>query len=143
MKLLDLPVDIINILPHYFNSIYDFYNVILSCRTLYSAYRDIEVRLPPILPKLDGQPLLQPHPQLLLTCVARQIGDWAVSSPSTRYELYQSLLKGYNGLLVLAERETLVSLSDLRHLHETKYSLLNPLTRIVDFEVGPAMVRNQ
>lgn len=143
MKLLDLPVDIINILPNYFSSIYDLYNVLLTCRTLYTAYRYSNIKLPPILPKPDGQPLFQPHPHLLLTSVARQIGDWAVSSPSNRYELYQTLVHGYDGLLTLAERVTFVSLSDLRHLHETKYSVLNPLTRLVDFEVGPAMVRNQ
>lgn len=143
MKLLDLPVDIINILPNHFNSICDLYNVLLTCRTLYTAYHDSEIKLPPILPKPDGQPLFQPHPHLLLTSVARQIGDWAVSSPSNRYELYQTLLHGYDGLLALAQRVTFASLSDLRHLHETKYSVLGPLTRLVDFEVGPAMVRNQ
>jgi hypothetical protein len=143
MKLLDLPVDVINILPNYFNSIHDLYNVLQTCRTFYAAYCEFEVKLPPILAKPDGQPLFQPHPHLLLTLVARQIGDWAISSPSNRYELYKSLSRGYDGLLSLAERVTYVSLSDLRHLHEIKYSVLNRLTRLVDFEVGPAMVRNQ
>jgi hypothetical protein len=143
MKLLDLPVDIINLLPNYFNSIYDLYNVLLTCRTLYTAYRDTHVKLPPILPKLDGQPLFQPHPHLLLTIVASQVGDWAVSSPSNRYELYQSLLNGHYGLLSLAERVSFVTLSDLRDLHATKYSVLNPVIRLVDFEAGPAMVRHQ
>ena len=143
MKLLDLPVDIINLLPNYFNSIYDLYNVLLTCRTLYTAYRNTDVKLPPILPKLDGQLLFQPHPHLLLTIVASQIGDWAVSSPSNRYELHQSLLNGHYGLLSLAERVSFVSLSDLRDLHATKYSVLNPLIRLVDFEAGPAMVRHQ
>ena len=143
MKLLDLPVDIINLLPNYFNSIYDLYNVLSTCRTLYTAYRNTDVKLPPILPKLDGQLLFQPHPHLLLTVVASQIGDWAVSSPSNRYELHQSLLNGHYGLLSLAERVSFVSLSDLRDLHATKYSVLNPLIRLVDFEAGPAMVRHQ
>lgn len=143
MKLLDLPIDIINILPQYFSSIYDLYSVLLTCSILYNAYRDTAIRLPPILPKLDGQPLFSPHPHLLLSSVARQIGDWAVLSPSHRYELYQVLLNGYDGLLSLAERVTLVSLSDLRNLYGTKYTLLSPLTRLVDFEAGPAMVRYQ
>lgn len=143
MKLLDLPIDIINILPNYLASIHDLYSVLLTCRTLYTAYHDSEFKLPPILPKPDGQPLFQPYPHLLLTILARQIGDWAVSSSSHRYELYQSLLLGHHGLLSLAERVAVVSLSDLRHLNEIKYSVLNPLTRLVDFEVGPAMVRNQ
>lgn len=143
MKLLDLPTDIIILLPQHFNSIYDLYNVLFTCKTLYTAYRDKVIKLPPIIPKPDGQYLLQPHPRLLLTSVARQIGNWAVSSASNRYELYQSLLEGYDGLLSLAQQITRVSLSDLRNLHDTKYSLLNPLARLVDFEVGPAMVRNQ
>ena len=143
MKLLDLPVDIINILPLYLNSIHDLYSILLTCKTLYKAYRNANIKLAPILPRPDGQFLCQPHPRFLLTLVARQIGDWAVSSPTNRYELYQSLLRGYDGLLTLAERVTAVSLSDLQRLHELKYSLLNPLAQLVDFEVGPAMVRNQ
>ena len=143
MKLLDLPADIINILPQYIDSIYDLYNVLLTCKTFHTAYKDSNAKLPPILPRPDGQFLFQPHPRLLLTVVARQIGDWAVSSHANRYKLYQSLLHGYEGLLSLAECVALVSLSDLQRLHDVKYSLLNPLTRLVDFEVGPAMVRNQ
>ena len=143
MQLLDFPTDIITLLPHYFISIYDLYNVLLTCKTLNAAYRDKRIMLPPILQRPGGQFLFQPHPHLLLTCLARQLGDWAVSSASNRYELSQNLLGGYDGLLLLAERVTRVSLSDMRQLHGTKYSLLNPLTRLVDFEAGPAMVRNQ
>jgi hypothetical protein len=143
MLILELPTDIIALFPHYFISVYDLCNVLLTCKTLCRAYKDKNIKLPPILPKPDGQFLFQPHPHFLLTCLARQLGDWAVASASNRYELYQNLLGGYNGLLFLAERVTRVSLSDMRQLHGTKYSLLNPLTRLVDFEVGPAMVRNQ
>src|SRR2546423_11770627 len=64
MKLLDLPFDIINLFPIYFHSITDLYALLSTCRTLYNAFAFSSVRLPPILPRLYGRPLLPPHPHL-------------------------------------------------------------------------------
>jgi hypothetical protein len=94
MLLLDLPTDIITLFSHYFISVYDLYSVLLICKTLCRACKDKNIKLPPILPKPDGQFLFQPHPHSLLTCLARQLGDWAVASASNRYELYQNPLRG-------------------------------------------------
>lgn len=141
--LLDLPSDIINLLPIYLHSITDLYALLLTCRALYNAYFSTDIRLPPLLPKLYGQPLLQPHPHLILAGTARQVADWAVFSRSNRAALYSALLEGNVGLLQLSEQVARVSLQDMRHLHHLKYSLLNPLTKIVDVEGGPQKVRNR
>lgn len=102
-----------------------------------------EVKRPPVLPRLYGQPPLPSHPHLILAGTARQVADWAVLSRARRAALYGSLLEGNDGLLKLSEQVARVSLADLRDLYNLKYNLLNPLTRIVDAEAGPQMVRDE
>jgi hypothetical protein len=143
MKVLDLPSDIISLLPSYLHSITDLYALLSTCRALYHAFAFPEVRLPPILPKLYGQPLLPPHPHLILAGTARQVANWAVTSTRNRTALYESLLEGNDGLFKLSQKVARVSLKDMRELHNLKYSLLNPLSRIIDMEGGPEMVREE
>ena len=142
MNFLDLPSDIINSLPIYLHSVTDLYALLSTCRALYIAYGSSKVRLPPVLPRLFGQPLLPPHPHLLLAGTVRQVADWAVLSIANRARLHTSLLEGNDGLLKLSEQVACMSLKDMRDLHDLKYSLLNPLTRTVDIEAGPQMVRD-
>lgn len=141
MRLLDLPFDIISLLPTYLHSITDLYALLSTCRALHNAFAFSEVRLPPILPRLYGQPLLPPHPHLILAGTARQVADWAVASRGNRASLYESLLEGNCGLVKLSQEVARVSLKDMRDLNNLKYSLLNPLARIVDVEGGVEMVR--
>jgi hypothetical protein len=143
MKLLDLPSDIISLLPTYLYSITDLYALLSTCRALYNAFAFSEARLPPILPRLYGRPLLPPHPHLILAGTARQVADWAIASRGNRAVLYESLLEGNCGFFKLSQRVARVSLKDMRDLNKLKYSLLNPLTRIVDVEGGPEMVREE
>jgi hypothetical protein len=143
MKLLDLPSDITSLLPTYLHSITDLYALLSTCRALYNAFAFSEAKLPPILPRLYGQPLLPPHPHLILAGTARQVADWAIASRENRAVLYESLLEGNCGLLKLSQKVARVSLKDMRDLSNLKYSLLNPLTRIVDVEGGPEMVREE
>jgi len=143
MNLLDLPSDIISLLPTYFHSITDLYALLSTCRALYNVFAFSEVRLPPILPRLYGRPLLPPHPHLILVGTARQVADWATASRGNRAVLYESLLEGNCGLFKLSQKVARVSLKDMRDLNNLKYSLLNPLTRTVDVEGGPEMVREE
>lgn len=143
MRLLDLPSDIINLLPNYLYSINDLYSLLSTCKALHTAHAYSLAKLPPILPRLYGQPLLPPHPHLILAGTARQVADWAVLSRANRTALYDALLEGNDGLLKLSERVAGMSLQDMRNLHDLKYNLLNPLAKIVDVEAGPQMVRDE
>ena len=143
MNLLDLPSDIINILPLHLHSITDLYALLSTCRALHNAWAFSEVRLLPILSKLHGLSLLPPHPRLILAGTARQVADWAVLSHTNRAILHKALLDGNEGLLKLSEQVARVSLRDMRSLHDLKYNLLNRLTRIVDCEAGREMVRRR
>src|SRR5580658_8735202 len=112
MKFLDLPSDIITLLPTYFHSITDLYALLSTCRALYNAFAFSEARLPPILPMLYGRPLLPPHPHLILAGTARHVADWAIASRENRAVLYESLLEGNCGLLKLSQKVARVSLKD-------------------------------
>ena len=93
--------------------------------------------LPPVFPKLHGQSLLPPHPHLLLAGTARQIADWAVQSVDNRSELYETLLRGNEGLVEIAEKVTRLTLTEVKALYATKGDLLYKLTRIIETEAGP------
>lgn len=140
MRLDELPLDIlVSQIPEYILSIYDFYSLLSTNRLFYDLYGSENAplyALPPILPRPDGQYLMQPHPHLLIAGAARQIGDWAGTSKENDDELYKCLLRENDGLLELAEKVARMTLRQMRELYELKYSLLNPLSDLVDDEVG-------
>ena len=92
--------------------------------------------LPPVFPKLHGQSLLSPHPNLLIAGTARQIADWAVQSVNNRSELYGKLLRGNEGLVELAENVTRLTLKEIKALYAVKRDILYELTRIIETENG-------
>ena len=136
MQLLDLPPELLELLPHHLSSLQDLYSLLRTCRFFSHVCESSKAVLSPAFPKLHGQPLFPPHPHLLLAGVTRQVADWAVQSDENRAELYESLLQGNEGLLNLAIRLTQLNLADVRALYAVKGDLLYPLTEIVECEVG-------
>ncbi|MCJ1374040.1 hypothetical protein MMC20_005270 [Loxospora ochrophaea] len=135
-SLIDLPVDIVSILPNYLCSLQDLYSLLQTCRTLKKACESSKARLPPDFPKLYGQHLLPPHPHLLLAGTVRQVADWAVGNNSNRVELLEALKGGNEGLLHLAVKVSRFSLSDVRILHGASLEVINRLYRTLDLECG-------
>lgn len=134
MLLTELPTDILVMLPQYLNSIDDLYSIISTCRTLHSTCNDPHIKLRPQLRRRDGQYLYQPHPHLLIAGCARQVGDWAVSSPTNRSAFHDAVRRGIPGLLTLSTEVARMSLKDMRELHGVKYTVLNPLTKRLEIE---------
>jgi hypothetical protein len=141
--LLDLPREILFSIPRHLPSIYDLYCLFSTSRQLYDLFggRDAyQCKLPPILPKKDGQYLMSPHPHFLLALTVRQVADQAARSPQIEDELYEALFRGNEGLLEMVQKYAAVSISEMQVWYELKDSLLNPLSRIIDVEAGPASV---
>ncbi|KAL9119618.1 MAG: hypothetical protein Q9187_003829 [Circinaria calcarea] len=136
MQLLDLPAELLELLPYRLSSLQDLYSLLRTCRVFYRVCESSKATLPPAFPKLHGQSLLPPHPHLLLAGVARQVADWAVQSDENRAELYETLLLGNEGLLNLATQVARLSLEDIRTLYAAKGDLLHPLIKMVDREAG-------
>ena len=135
-NLLDLPTELIAILPNYLHSLDDHYLLLRTCRTLYMTCANSNAKLAPDFAKKYGQPLLRPHPHLLLAGTARQIGDWAVQSEQNREELLKAIQSGNDGLLKLAVEVARLSLEDVRRIYKTKFDVINPISRTLDWEVG-------
>jgi hypothetical protein len=141
--LLDLPHEILIRIPPHLPSIYDLYFLFSTNRQLYDLFggRDAhQCKLPPILPKKDGQYLMSPHPHFLLALTVRQVADQAAQSPQIEDELYEALFRGNEGLLEMVQKYAAVSISEMQVWYQLKDSLLNPLSQIIDIEAGPASV---
>ena len=136
MQLLDLPAELISLLPQYLSSLQDLYSLLQTSRIFYRICMSSNAALPPVFPKLHGQSLLPPHPHLLIAGTARQIADWAVQSVNNRSELYEKLLRGNEGLVELAENVTRLTLKEIKALYAVKGDLLYELTRIIETDIG-------
>lgn len=73
---------------------------------------------------------------MLLSGIARQIGDWAVQSDANRKTLEEALLKGNVGLLDLGAQIATLSVRDVRALHRDKMEVVKPLSERVHREIS-------
>lgn len=133
-NLLALPTELLAILPNYLYSLDDLYSLLRTCRRLYKTCANSNVKCAPDFAKRYGQPPLTPHPHLLLTGTARQIGDWAVQSEANRQELTNAIQRGNAGLLQLAIDIARLSLEDVRRIYKSRVDIINPVSRRLDWD---------
>ena len=60
-----------------------------------------------------------------------------MQSEPNKLWLLEAIKGGNDGLLKLAVEVTRLSLEDARRIHKSKLDIINPLSRILDWEVGP------
>ena len=136
MQLTDLPAELIANLPDYLHSLDDLHSLISTSRLFYNTCANTAAAFPPTFAKKYGQSLFPPHPHLLLAGTARQVADWAVQSEENRQQLYDAITRGNEGLLDLALQVARLSLNDVRAIHQAKFDVINPLSRVLDSECG-------
>lgn len=134
-NLLSLPPELNILIPNYLHSLDDLYSLIRTCRTFYKTCASSSAQLAPDFAEKYGQPLLPPHPHLLLTGTARQIGDWAVRNEDNRRGLSEAIQSGNDGLLKLAIEVARLSLEDVRRIYKSKLDIINPVSRILDWDI--------
>lgn len=81
------------------------------------------------------QTFFQPSPQLLSTVIAAQVGSWVRESDENEAELVAGLgRKGMYHIMDLALRHKHIGLTmeRIRELHEMKFSVINPVTKIME-----------
>ena len=78
MQLLDLAIEILTVIPHHLHSLADHFSLLRTYRTFYDISQTASGNpsLPPVLPEVQGQNVLPPHPYLLLAGTTRQLADW-------------------------------------------------------------------
>ncbi|KAG9028801.1 hypothetical protein FRB95_006081 [Tulasnella sp. JGI-2019a] len=136
MHLLNLPTELLILLPALLESLQDLHALTLTCRALSNIptliSNDILVRL-----ALSPHTGLQPYPHLLLATKARKLADWAVQDDSRRKELLEAIKGGCESVLQLGLKISPLTLNDLRCIHTTRFNILIPLSEELDPTYGP------
>jgi hypothetical protein len=135
-SLLDIPHDIIVTLPDYLHDIEDYKNLSSTCRTL-RVY--LAATSPKTLLRLTvaaSSTFFRPSPHFLVAGVARQLGDWARLSPSNEDVLARTFRGGVDAVLALCLEHCGLTMEGVRDLHAMTFSVVNPVTDIIDKCVG-------
>ena len=146
MHITDLPPELLALLPYHLPTLVDLYALLRTSRCFYGPCSETKAKYPPILQRSYGHFAIPPHPHVVLSGIARQIADWAVEDPHHRQRLWCALhgpfSTGLPTLLALGEEVARLSIQDVRALHQAKVKIVEPMSRIIDQEVGRASRSN-
>ena len=134
--LLSLPRDILILLPNYLHNIEDYTNVSSTCKELYHCMQAATPNAILRLAAAQSTTFFRPSPHFLVAATARELGDWARQSDSNEAELALKVENGIDALLDLALEHCGLTMQRIRELHATRFSIINPITDIIDKCVG-------
>ncbi|KAK5173300.1 uncharacterized protein LTR77_001981 [Saxophila tyrrhenica] len=136
LALLDLPVDILTLLPKYLANIEDYLNVSSTCRHLRECMSKASPNTILHLAAAQRNVFFRPAPHLLVCATAAQLGQWARKSDKNEAALQEALLEGIYGMLDLSLKHCGLTMQRIRELHLMRFSIVNPVTDIIDKCVG-------
>ncbi|KAL8694131.1 MAG: hypothetical protein Q9218_001184 [Villophora microphyllina] len=131
-KLLDLPTELLLLLPQYVHNIEDFTNLSSTCRELRSVCSSTSGRTILGLAAASSRVFFRPDPHFLIAATVRQVSDWALLNAENRETLRQAMQQGVYSLLDLCVEKAQLSMDDIRRLHATRFSLINPISDMID-----------
>ncbi|KAI0142990.1 hypothetical protein GGR57DRAFT_484617 [Xylariaceae sp. FL1272] len=136
--LLSLPIEILITLPSFVYTLEDFMNLSSTCRTLRHAMAAASPHDILQLAAAQSTVFFRPSPHFLATAVARELGTWARKTASNEDILAQHLQMGVEGVLELAlgTARCGLTMERIRELYEMRFSIINPVTDILDKCVG-------
>ncbi|OTA97531.1 hypothetical protein M434DRAFT_391722 [Hypoxylon sp. CO27-5] len=136
--LLALPVDILFMLPDYLHNIEDYMNVASTCRTLRKCMEAAHPHIILCLAWESTRIFFRPSPHFLVCAIARKLGNWARESDENEAELVAGMPRGIDHLMDLALRKKQcgLTMADIRELYELRFSVINPVSDIIDKCVG-------
>jgi len=132
MELLDLPIELLALLPEFLNDIEGFTNASSSCRTLQNA---CAMASPNTILRLAGassRVFFRPDPHFLIAATVRQISDWALLSSGNTETLRQAFRGGIDTLFELCITIAGLTMEDVRRLHARRFTTINPITDMID-----------
>ncbi|KAK3723718.1 hypothetical protein LTR37_001599 [Vermiconidia calcicola] len=135
-SLLGLPKDVLVLLPSYLHNIEDYMNVASTCRTLRDC---MDAATPNSILRLaaaQSRNFFRPSPHFLVCATAREIGNWARRSDENEAEFALKMENGVDALLDLALEHCGLTMQRIRELHLMRFSIINPVTNIIDQCVG-------
>ncbi|KAH8805351.1 hypothetical protein F5884DRAFT_444981 [Xylogone sp. PMI_703] len=136
MQLLELPNDILCLLPDYISNIEDYTNAASTCRALRNAFATAKPSTILRLAKDSAPTFFSPHPYFLVMATARQVAEWAIGNESRTAKLHEAFQGGIWGLFDLCVEVAGLTMENIRRLHLARFSIINPLEDKIDKMAG-------
>ncbi|KAL8957574.1 MAG: hypothetical protein Q9183_006021 [Haloplaca sp. 2 TL-2023] len=127
-----LPLELLLLIPRYLHTIEDFANLSSTSRRL----RSIDIHTSPntilYLAAKSSRVFFRPDPHFLIAATVRQISDWALLSQDNTQVLRHAIRGGVYSLLGLCVDKAGLTIEDIRRLHASRFSLINPVSDLID-----------
>ena len=123
-------------LPDYIHNIEDYTNFSSTCKALRDCMGTASPRTILHLAAAQSTTFFRPSPHFLATATARELGHWARKSTDNEAELALRLEDGVDGLFDLALKHCGLTMDRIRKLHLQRFSIINPVTDLIDKCVG-------
>ncbi|CZR57856.1 uncharacterized protein PAC_07745 [Phialocephala subalpina] len=136
MGLLDLPVEILILIPNHLRNIEDFMSASSSCRTLRNAFQGTDPHQILRLAGAASRIFFHPDPYFLIAATVRQVSDWALESQENTEILRKAFMGGIEGLYDLCIEKAGLTMEDVRRLHAMRFTVLNPMSDFIDKIAG-------
>lgn len=132
MALLDLPVELLLLIPNFLHNIEDFTNLSSTCRTLRGTLESTSSNAILSLAASSSRTFFRPDPHYLIAATVRQVSDWALLNNDNTEILRQAFQGGVDTLFNLCLSKAGLTMSDIRRLHSTRFTTINPVTDMID-----------
>jgi hypothetical protein len=136
--LLDLPTELLLLIPNYLHDIEDHKNLSSTCR----KFRDCCATTSPLvilrLCVAAIRIFFRPNPEFLVSALAAHIGEWAARSDENARIFEDYCYGGMPGMLDLALEKVNCGLTmeRIREMYELRMSTINPVTDLLDKCIG-------
>lgn len=137
MGILQLPTELLLVLPQYLHNIEDFTNLSSSCRAFRQVCSDASPNTILRLAASSSRVFFRPDPHFLIAATVRQVSDWALLSNDNTEALRQAIQGGVYSLLDICVEKAGLTMDDIRRLHASRFSLINPTSDMIDRCAGP------
>lgn len=136
MNLLDLPNEILGLLPLYLGDIEAFTNAASSCRQLRDVFSHTRPKTILHLAAGSAPTFFSPHPRFLIAITARRAGDWALGNAERTQLLREAFRGGIHALYRFCLDHSSLTLEDIRRTHLARFSIINRLSDQIDKMAG-------
>ncbi|KAL8992628.1 MAG: hypothetical protein Q9169_006949 [Polycauliona sp. 2 TL-2023] len=130
--LLDLPNDILILLPQHLANIEDLKELSSTCRFFHGVCRSASPNLILRLAAASSRIFFRPDPYFLVAATAKQVGDWALLNDTNAKRLREALKHGIGALFDLCIETAGLTMEDIRRLHASRFTTINPVTDLID-----------
>lgn len=126
-----LPSEILLLILQHLHNIEDFVSLLFTCRTFNTTCATISPRAILRLAVASSSTFFRLDPHFLIAATVRQVSDWAPLNSENTETLRHAMQEGVFSLLALCVDKAQLSTDDIRRLHATRFSLINPVSDLI------------